>query len=77
MGDKAILSFESDIKDLFREKDRQAMLFFCDLHNYDDVFLQADRILERLDDGSMPCDNPWGESKIKLFRDWLIEGKNP
>ena len=51
--------FEQDIKPLFREDDRDAMDYIFDLWSYDDVSANADSILERLDDGSMPCDEPW------------------
>src|SRR5713226_9034714 len=38
-------SFEGDIKSLFRERDRGAMLDFFDLWSFDDVKTDADAIL--------------------------------
>lgn len=69
------ISFERDIKPLFRERDRGAMKFFVDLWSYDDVARESDAILERLRDGSMPCDGPWDEAQIALFRSWADGGK--
>jgi hypothetical protein len=48
--------FAHDIKPLFREEDRDAMEYVFDLWEYNDVRDQVDNILERLEDGSMPCD---------------------
>ncbi|HEX7736750.1 MAG TPA: hypothetical protein VF458_18025 [Ktedonobacteraceae bacterium] len=66
--------FEHDIKPLFREEDRDAMEYAFDLWDYNDVRDQADNILERLEDGSMPCDGEWPEEQIELFRRWLATG---
>jgi hypothetical protein len=44
--------FESQIKPLFRESDRDAMEMHFDLWSHDDVSEHADAILERLRDGS-------------------------
>jgi hypothetical protein len=40
-------SFEQDIKPLFRQKDRDAMLAAFDLFDYDDVVEKADAIVGR------------------------------
>jgi hypothetical protein len=69
------ISFERDIKPLFRERDRGAMKFFVDLWSYEDVSRESDAILERLRDGSMPCDGPWDEAQIELFQSWADGGK--
>lgn len=50
------VSFETHIKPLFRERDRQSMRSHFDLWSYDDVREHADAISEKLRDGSMPCD---------------------
>jgi hypothetical protein len=76
-GDGAALSFERDIRPLFREEDREAMDFAFDLHAYDDVRENAVGILERLEDGSMPCDGEWPDEQIGLFRAWVDEGLAP
>ena len=70
-------SFEADIKCLFRERDRIEMEFMFDLWAYQDVRTDAGSILERLDDRTMPCDAPWPEDRIALFRSWVDEGCPP
>jgi len=67
--------FARDIKPLFREEDRDAMDYIFDLWDYNDVSTHAENILERLDDGSMPCDEPWSTEQIDLFRRWIDAGK--
>ncbi|HEX6479160.1 MAG TPA: hypothetical protein VF043_09975 [Ktedonobacteraceae bacterium] len=69
--------FAQDIKPLFREDDRDAMEFIFDLWDYNDVSINAERIFERLDDGSMPCDEPWPTRQIDLFRRWIDTGMSP
>ena len=32
-------------------------------------------ILERLRDGSMPCDGAWDDARIALFQQWVDGGK--
>ena len=68
------VSFERDVKPLFREHDRDAMSWAFDLESYDDVRANADNILERLSDGSMPCDDPWPEDWVELFRSLVDAG---
>ena len=67
--------FETDIKPLFREKDRQSMLRHFDLWSYDDVSRYADAILARLRDGSMPCDGAWPQEQVDLFQRWSENAK--
>ena len=50
------VSFETDVKPLFRERDRESMEFAFDLWSADDVSENADAILDRLKAGTMPCD---------------------
>ncbi|MGH8998077.1 MAG: hypothetical protein ACRDY7_01645 [Acidimicrobiia bacterium] len=69
--------FESDIKLLFRAEDQSAMEWIFDLWSYEDVVEYADDILARLEDGSMPCDAPWEEETVEIFRDWVDGGKAP
>lgn len=71
------LSFEQDIKPLFREGDRQAMQWAFDLWSFNDVTGNSDAILERLRDGTMPCDGAWPEEKIEVFRRWTESGFQP
>ena len=68
------VGFEQHIKPLFRERDRKSMKFAFDLWSYDDVTLNAEAILERLEDGSMPCDGAWPPERIAVFRRWVDSG---
>ncbi len=70
-------SFAADIHPLFREGDREAMEFAFDLFAYEDVRENAEAILERLEDGSMPCDGAWPDDRIELFRAWIDAGLAP
>ena len=67
-------SFARDIQPLFRESDRESMEFAFDLWDYQDVRANAENILERLSEGSMPCDGEWPEEHITLFRRWIEAG---
>jgi len=67
-------SFESDIKPLFREEDQKAMDFMFDLWEYQDVRENAQTILDEVAGGGMPCDGPWSEDKVGLFRRWMDSG---
>ena len=71
------MSFESEIRPLFREHDRTEMEFAFDLWDYDDVKENAESILERMEDGSMPCDEPWPEERLEAFRKWMQDGYPP
>ena len=68
-------SFEADVKPLFREGDRRSMEFAFDLWSYDDVVQDADAILGRLRNGSMPCDGAWPDEQVELFQRWIDAGK--
>ncbi len=68
------LSYARDIRPLFRESDRDSMVFAFDLWDYQDVCTYAEDILERLTDGSMPCDGEWPEEQIAQFRRWVEAG---
>jgi hypothetical protein len=69
-------TFTQDVKPLFRERDRATMLKVADfdLWEHEDVRERSQAILARLEDGSMPCDQPWPEQRISLFRRWLDAG---
>ncbi|WOH63673.1 hypothetical protein [Bradyrhizobium sp. BWA-3-5] len=73
------LSFEADIKDLFRARDVAAMknVADLDLHDYEDVKENAQKILDRLQAGTMPCDGAWPNSKVDKFAMWKEQGMNP
>jgi hypothetical protein len=71
------LSFERDIKPLFREKDRTSMSRAFDLWSATDVAAHGQAILARLQDGSMPCDGAWPADKVDTFATWLNVGAQP
>jgi hypothetical protein len=73
-GDEPV-SFEANLKQLFREGDRESMQSHFDLWSYDDVSEHADAIFARLDDGTMPCDGAWPRSQVDLFQRWVESGK--
>jgi CDGSH-type Zn-finger protein/truncated hemoglobin YjbI/ferredoxin len=64
------VSFAAHIKPMFRERDRRSMSFAFDLWSYEDVKAHAAGILERLRDGSMPCDGSWPADRIETFARW-------
>ncbi len=72
-----MVSFEGDVRPLFRDDDADAMSWAFDLRSYEDVRASAEAIYERLEDGSMPCDEPWPEERVQLFRDWIDAGTPP
>jgi hypothetical protein len=68
------VGFESHIKPMFRERDRQAMQSRFDLWSRDDVSEHADAILTRLREGTMPCDGSWPPAQVDLFQRWVDSG---
>ena len=73
-ADQAV-SFDQHIKPLFRPTDRQSMAFAFDLWDLEDVRSNADAILGRLQEGTMPCDGGWSSDKVELFDRWIATGK--
>ena len=71
------MKFADDIKPLFREKDRDSMRRAFDLWSYTDVKSHAAAIVQRLRDGSMPCDGAWSAEKISVFQRWIDSGMAP
>lgn len=71
------MGFESDIRSLFRPDDVEEMSWAFDLASYADVKAHAEVIYERISDGSMPCDEPWSDERVQLFRDWIDAGMPP
>jgi hypothetical protein len=69
--------YASQIKPLFRTKDLQSMRRHFDLGSYEDVSAHADRILQRLRAGTMPCDGAWPRQQVELFERWVRGGKLP
>jgi hypothetical protein len=68
------VSFETDVKPLFRERDRQSMHAHFDLWSYEDVSQHADAILDRLQAGTIPCDGAWPKAQVDLFQRWAEGG---
>jgi hypothetical protein len=70
-------SFERDVKPLFRERDRGAMLSHFDLWSYADVSAHADAIVGVVEAGTMPCDARWDPDRVEMLRRWVQEGTAP
>jgi Ferritin-like len=75
MGDQ--VTYEQDLRSLFRDRDIQSMSFAFDLSSYDDVCANAEAIYEKLADGSMPCDGRWPAEDVERFRTWIDNGSPP
>ena len=73
------LSFAAHIRPLFRdEPDVEAMKGFgLDLSSYNDVKTNAESIYTRVEDGSMPCDDPWPKEQVAKFKQWMDDGMLP
>ena len=71
------VSFAAHIKPLFREHDRKSMARAFDLWSQADVQAHAAAILDRLSDGTMPCDGAWPAEKVEVFRCWTETGFQP
>ena len=77
MSDEPRMGFEDDIKPLFRESDRSRMEWAFDLWDYEAVKENSAAILERLEEGDMPCDGAWPPDQIDMFRAWIDGGYAP
>jgi hypothetical protein len=73
-GEGGTLSFERDIKPMFRQKDRDAMLQAFDLFDYDDVVENARKIAHTLRSGQMPCDGAWSGEQVDKLQQWIDAG---
>ncbi len=73
------LGFATDIRPHFRDDvDVNTMKRLgLDLSSYADVKAHAEAIYSRLEDGSMPCDEPWPPEQVEKFRQWIDEGMLP
>jgi truncated hemoglobin YjbI len=65
------VSFARHIQPMFRRRDRDSMRFALDLWSLADVRAHAPHILERLSNGSMPCDGAWPKEKVEVFARWV------
>jgi hypothetical protein len=75
-GEGDQLSFEKDIKPLFRTKDRDSMLSAFDLFDYADVVEHANAIVGALRSGKMPCDGAWPDARLDKLQQWIDTGKS-
>jgi hypothetical protein len=71
------VAFARDIRPLFSDRDVGSMSRFFDLSSYDDVRANAERIYQRLADGTMPCYGPWPADRLQRFRTWIDSGFAP
>jgi len=72
------LSYASDIRPLFRDKDIKAMRAFgIDLSSYEDVKKRAQHVYARLSAKEMPCDGPWSEDNVQKLKEWIQSGMWP
>jgi CDGSH-type Zn-finger protein/truncated hemoglobin YjbI len=69
-----VVYFAQHIKPLFRPMDRQSMKWAFDLWSYSDVTRHAAGILQRLQNGSMPCDGAWSHEQVEVFQRWMETG---
>jgi hypothetical protein len=76
-GQTSLVGFEADVKPLFRQKDRDAMLPKFDLWLYDDVRQHVDAIGAALEHQKMPCDGPWPPEQVAIFESWQRGGCAP
>jgi hypothetical protein len=73
-----MLKYANDIRPMFRSTDVDAMKpRGLDLSSYTEVSASAEKILRRLQAGSMPCDGPWEQTAIDKFKQWITDGKLP
>ena len=68
------VGFEQDVRPLFRDRDVRSMRRSFDLSSYEDVRANAQAILERVSDGSMPCDIEWPPEQVDVLRRWIDAG---
>jgi len=73
-GQTERIGFDENIKPLFREKDRAAMIKAFDLWNYEDVVKNASAIAHALSSGAMPCDGAWPPERVALLQRWVEAG---
>lgn len=70
------VTWDDDIRPLFRQKDIDAMKARgMDLSDKATVSRNADIIYSSVASGSMPCDSPWSSQKVDLFGAWIANGK--
>ena len=68
------VSFALHIRPLFRRMDRRAMSYAFDLWDAASVRLHAGAILARIEQGTMPVDQPWPAECTELLQRWISTG---
>lgn len=74
------ISYQSDIKPMFSQLDRDHMLKWFDLWNYGDVKAHADAIHGMVASGKMPppgVEPRWSADKVQTFKQWVQDGCLP
>jgi hypothetical protein len=77
------VSYNTDIRPLFKSIDIHHRAVYCNLGSYDDVKTNAPHILDRLKGVAgavMPpatSGGPWSAANIALFEKWIDEGCQP
>jgi hypothetical protein len=62
------VDFETHVKPMFRERDRNSMESAFDFWSHDELIEHADAILARLQAGTMPCDGAWPQAQGRPLR---------
>jgi len=69
------LSFNTDIRPLFRRYDVESMKpYGIDLSSYEGVKKHAQDIYARLSAKDMPCVGPWSDNNVRKFKEWMESG---
>ena len=72
------LSFERDIRPLFRDTDVDTMQDYgLDLSSYAEVKNKVQAIYATLAEGTMPCDGAWPKDRVATLKRWMDEGMAP
>jgi len=51
-------------------------MFAFDLRAHRDVVRHGNEILQRRENGTMPCDGAWPKERVQVFRRW-VEARTP
>jgi hypothetical protein len=74
-GRDELRSFAQHVKPQFRQRDRDSMRFAFDLWSHAEVGTHAERIVERLSAGTMPCDGAWPPARVDLLERCVAAGR--
>jgi hypothetical protein len=68
------VSYAKHVRTFFRPLDRDSMERSFDLWSYDDVKANAQPILDRVSEGTMPCDGAWPADRVEALKRWVDTG---